>query len=432
MASTIRHILPLLLWLTCICSFAQDSVSVTTSPSEETEADSITVSILTCTPGTELYAQFGHTALRVQNNVQQLDIVFNYGCFDYRVENFMLKFILGQTDYRLEAEHFPSFMYRYEHAGIGVTEQRLNLTQPEAQRLFSLLLENISPENQEYRYQWLGNNCTNKVQFLMEKLIAEENGKVLYANYDGEECTKTVRDLLHEKLEKTPWTCFGIDMLLGQQIDENLSSSTSPIAQLSVNMFLPSVFMAVTDKAVIERTDGTKQPYVSQQQELIPAVQTEEAPLFFSPILVFSLLLCAAIAISVLDFKHQQVSLWLDITLSAVQGLAGLLIAFLFFFSEHPGVDSNWLVIIFNPIPLFYAGWLVICHRRQMWNRLALANVIVLALFLLIMLLPWCPQVFNPAMYLVVLTLLVRAIIYYIIVRLNTKAVSHSPKHINR
>ena len=141
--------------LACLLMSAQDSVAVSDKTKDALRLDSISISILTCTPGTDLYAKFGHTALRVKDHTLQQDVVFNYGCFDGTANDFVFKFILGQTDYLLEAEPYDYLVARYGYMGNGVKEQVLNLTKEEANRLLYLLLENIRPENQEYRYVWL-------------------------------------------------------------------------------------------------------------------------------------------------------------------------------------------------------------------------------------------------------------------------------------
>ena len=51
------------------------------------------VSLLTCSPGDEVYAFFGHTALRYCNPDKGLDWVFNYGVFDFSEPNFVGKFV---------------------------------------------------------------------------------------------------------------------------------------------------------------------------------------------------------------------------------------------------------------------------------------------------------------------------------------------------
>ena len=51
------------------------------------------ISVLTCGNGEELYTTFGHTAIRIQDVSNSLDVVFNYGMFDFREGNFYLKFV---------------------------------------------------------------------------------------------------------------------------------------------------------------------------------------------------------------------------------------------------------------------------------------------------------------------------------------------------
>lgn len=358
--------------------------------------DSIEVSILTCTPGKDMYAKFGHTALRVRDYTIRKDVVFNYGCFDYNANNFVLKFLLGQTDYLLDAEEFDFLKYRYGLLGNGVSEQVLNLSQEEANRLLMLLLENLRPENQEYRYNWLYDNCTERARDMIEKAV---DGKIEYSDKVDENVT--VRDMLHKCLDKSPWVSFGIDMILGDEIDRKVDKR--------IMMFLPDVFKTESEGAYIKKSNGEQVEYVAGRSQVLEDINgPEEAHLLGSPLFVFSLVLLCSIGLMLQEFKRKQKTVWLDVTLHICQGLAGLLVAFLFFFSEHPAVDSNWLVIIFNPLPLFYAGWMLYCHKKGRRNTLSYVNLAAIAGFLVTMAV--CPQSFNVAMWLVVLSLLVRAL----------------------
>ncbi len=58
-----------------ICSFYSRS---------QVNRDSCTmeISLLTCSPGNELYSLFGHTAIRIRDARRGMDIVYNYGTFD--------------------------------------------------------------------------------------------------------------------------------------------------------------------------------------------------------------------------------------------------------------------------------------------------------------------------------------------------------------
>lgn len=397
MATLVRHIYLLaffmLAWLPVS---AQDASAVEDSATATLPLDSIEISILTCTPGKDMYAKFGHTALRVRDYTIHRDVVFNYGCFDYNASNFVLKFLLGQTDYLLDAEEFEYLKYRYGMLGNGVSEQVLNLSQEEANRLLALLLENLRPENQEYRYNWLYDNCTERARDVIEKAV---DRRIEYAGMVDKEMT--VRDMLHKCLEKSPWVSFGIDMILGDEIDRKVDKR--------IMMFLPNVFKTELDGAYIVKSNGEKLKYVARRSKVLEDTNgPDEAYLLGSPLFVFSLLLLCTIGLTLKEFKRKQITGWLDVTLHTCQGLAGLLVAFLFFLSEHPAVDSNWLVILFNPIPLFYAGWLLYCYKKRKRNLLSYVNLAVTAVFLVTMAV--CPQSFNIAMWLLALSLLVRAL----------------------
>ncbi|MEO6893911.1 MAG: DUF4105 domain-containing protein, partial [Ginsengibacter sp.] len=53
----------------------------------------IRISLLTATPGEELYSTFGHSALRITDTARNTDIVYNYGTFNFEEPNFYLKFV---------------------------------------------------------------------------------------------------------------------------------------------------------------------------------------------------------------------------------------------------------------------------------------------------------------------------------------------------
>ena len=374
---------------------AQNSLVTVPADGDTLLLDSIEVSILTCTPGKDMYAKFGHTALRVRDYTRGEDVVFNYGCFDYNANNFVLKFLLGQTDYLLDDEPFDYLKYRYGMLGNGVTEQRLNLSQLEANRLLALLLENLQPENLEYRYNWLYDNCTERARDMLEKAV---DGEIEYAGLADDDVT--VRDMLHECLGNSPWVAFGIDLILGAEIDRRVDQR--------VMMFLPGVFEKESDGAHIVRANGERVVYVGARATVLEDKnEPDEATLVWAPICVFTLLLLGSMALSVEEFSRKRPTVWLDITMHVCQGLTGLLVAFLFFFSVHPAVDSNWLVIILNPLALVYAAWMWYCHKKERKNVLAYVNLVVMAGFLVTMCV--CPQSFNPAMWLVVVTLLIRA-----------------------
>ena len=64
------------------------------SGSAFSQTQSLRVSLLTQDPGEELYAFFGHTAIRITDDSLGIDQVYNYGTFDFSTKNFYLRFII--------------------------------------------------------------------------------------------------------------------------------------------------------------------------------------------------------------------------------------------------------------------------------------------------------------------------------------------------
>ena len=358
--------------------------------------DSVRVSVLTCSPGPEVYSLYGHTAIRVQQD--SIDEVFNYGVFDFRKPHFTWHFVLGQTDYMIEPLPWKYFIIDYDRRGSSITEQELNLTPSEANCLLAALIENCQPENREYRYSFLYNNCTTKVRDMVEQVV---RGSIQYPDTLPHQ---TAREILHHYTAQHPWAQEGNDLLLGSEMDTILSERAA--------MFIPKNMMQAFDGAYILSTNGDMRPLVRSKKVILEAKQqVVESEFPLSPLQ--AILVFAAICILILALEVWTKRLWWlwDVLILLLQGIAGTLLTFMFLFSEHPGVGSNWQVWVFNPI--YFIGIPLVIkaatkHRETLWYAFYFA---VLALFLLFS--PWIPQVFAKITVPLALCLLTRPISYY-------------------
>ena len=181
-----------------------------------TSLDSVRISLLTCAPGTEIYALFGHTAIRYENPPKGQDWVYNYGMFNFREPNFVMRFVKGETDYQLGRIPFPYFEAEYAMRGSAVYQQVLNLTNEEKVRLISLLEDNYRPVNRIYRYNYFYDNCTTRARDKIEESI---DGQVVYP--DGAD-NVSFRHIIHEYTDGHEWSEFGIDLCLGADADKRI------------------------------------------------------------------------------------------------------------------------------------------------------------------------------------------------------------------
>ena len=341
-------------------------------------SDSIRLSLLTCAPGTEIYALFGHSAIRYEHPALQRDWVFNYGMFSFSEPNFVMRFVKGETDYQLGVIPYSYFEAEYAERGSSVYQQVLNLTAEEKVNLVKALQENYLPANRVYRYNYFYDNCTTRARDKIEECI---DGKVVYTTPTHE---VTFRDIIHEYTEGHEWSEFGIDLCLGADADKPID--------LRQQMFAPFYMLEAARGAMIQRGD-TLVPLVKEEFKVVDVVRTPEPGFPISPMAGACVLLAVTMVVVGVGVRKGHISCIWDGFLFGLQGIGGCVIAFLFFFSVHPTVGSNWMLVLLNPIPLFYLPFMIYQSLGRKKDAYHGVNAAVLTFFMILM--PLIPQEFN-------------------------------------
>lgn len=357
----------------------------------ETPADSIRVSLLTCSPHDEIYSLYGHTAIRYEDKASKTDIVVNYGMFSFKKPFFVARFVLGLTDYEMGIQDFNDFCYEYQYFGSQVTQQEINLTPEEKGQLLKALQDNYA-NARVYRYNYFYNNCTTKARDIILKSI---NGKIEYKNAIDK--SVSFRDLIHGCNANYSWASFGNDLLLGFKADMQTTREEQ--------QFLPDNLMRDFGQAKIVSADGSARPLVKNTEIIVKgndyaiAGKTKVTPQF-----VFITLLLLIAAIVVAEFKTKKRFLWVDISLLLLSGLAGLIL-FVMLFSEHPTTSTNLQIFILCPLNLYWAIYIIKNKRnerklRKAWTFLSIMLCIGLSGRLI--------QVYAEGMPLLALSLLLK------------------------
>ena len=291
------------------------------------------ISILTCSPGAQLYSLFGHTAIRVSDPSQRFDYVFNFGTFDFETQGFYLKYAQGLLLYQLAVTSYPHFLSSYQEENRSVYSQTLKLDSLEKQTLFDLLLENYRPENRSYLYNFLFDNCTTRSRDIVQKSLP------LPINWHLANTDKNFWNLLDEYLRVSPWVKWGIHTILGQPGTRKATTFEY--------MFLPDYLMYGLDSATYNG-----KPLVEKTEILYQAPPLRvNTPWYLSPWFIFSL----GVLLLILLLQNQK-NLMLLNTVSCLfflfTGIVGVLIVFLGFFTEHPITAPNWNILWANPLNL--------------------------------------------------------------------------------
>ncbi|KAA6345881.1 hypothetical protein EZS27_006571 [termite gut metagenome] len=337
-------------------------------------ADSVRLSLLTCAPGKEVYALFGHTAIRYECPEKHMDWIFNYGVFDFDTPNFIWRFVKGETDYLLGVASYGHFVEEYRYYNRSVWQQTLNLTAEEKGKLTKFLMKNARPENRRYRYNFLYDNCATRPRDKIEECL---DGSIHYISSDK---GRTFRDIIHEFAAGNEWACFGMDFCLGQETDKLIDDRQK--------MFAPLYLMAYMASAVVTDTVKEQRLLAGDTCTLVEEVEEKDGAVFagfpFTPFQTFSILLFVVALITAFEWKKRRLLWWVDLTLFAFYGVSGCMIAFLIFFSEHPAVSPNYLIVVFHPLHILCLPWVIRREIKKKRNPYHLLNFIVLTLFILL------------------------------------------------
>lgn len=357
------------------------------------------ISVLTCSPGSEAYSVYGHSAIRVNDPVARYDVVFNYGIFDFSTPNFLYRFAKGETDYLLGAYKFSDFYEEYVAEKRSVFEQILDLRQNEKQKIFDFLLWNAKPENRVYRYNFFFDNCATRVRDVIE---AGVNGTVIFSEKNHTE--KTFRQLIKEYHRKLKWLNFGIDLVVAAPADK--------VASVKEEMFLPDYLMNHFSTATIQ-TDIGPRPLVKSKHAVYTAPVVKSSTFSItSPFIVFSVLLILGAFYSVRQYRRNKITHWLDYIIYGINGLMGIILLWFVLYSEHPAMRPNYNLLWAIPLNLFF----IIIWKVKRWRKFTRYYHFILAVWLLLFILLGflLPQKFHVAIYLLVLILLSRNILYSI------------------
>ncbi|MEI6754815.1 MAG: DUF4105 domain-containing protein [Paludibacter sp.] len=366
-----------------------------TKAQQLTFSDSSIISLITCSPGQEVYEKFGHTAIRIKDPLSKIDVVFNYGIFDFDTPDFYYKFIKGETDYELGVYDTGNFLATYAQRNSLVWEQIINMSTSEKSALIKNMLKNYEPENRLYRYNFVFDNCATRPR---DKILSTLHG---YVKFEEDKEAKTYRQWIGIYVGNDTWLKFGIDLIFGKDADKPTTFTES--------MFLPEVLMTGFQTAEIHDSNNETRKLISDKTILInkspePVIkpQLDVKPFVFSLIL-----LIIGLIISIWDYSRKNYSKLFDSVILIVSGLAGILITYMMFFSIHPLVRNNLNILWLNPLNIILGVIIWFPKLRTPVFFYGIFNITLLigALFSFAL----SNQIFNLAAFPIIVLLIVRS-----------------------
>lgn len=307
------------------------------------------ISVLTCGPGEELYALYGHTAIRVSDPLQGIDRVYNYGMFDFQTDNFYGKFVKGDLLYFVDYDSYDRFVRAYIYEDRSVYEQFLQLTLEQKEQIWQKLNQSLEKENREYVYRFIDMNCTIKVVDILNEVLETPVNVEVEGNQD------TYRGILNSYQERTYFANLGINLVFGSRVDHQ-----------SDKLYLPMNFMkglAETKEQGIPLVSETK---IVHEKRMPFTKVWWDTSWFFSAIML----------IWVLGMKNTVIRN----AFFFVMGGLGIFFIAIGFYSLHEELLNNNSVFLCNPLFLLIPFWSSEAYRTKL-NLLISLLLMSLVLF---------------------------------------------------
>ena len=352
------------------------------------DSSRLRISLLTCTPGEELYSIFGHSAIRIIDSNNVTDYVYNYGTFNFDDEGFYLKFVRGKLLYYVSLERADDFIYNYMASGRGITEQLLNLSAKEKITVQKALNENLKEENKYYKYDFFLDNCTTR---LRDIITNNKNPKpvlpaVMPAN-------TRFRQAIHSYLDKGGqyWSKLGIDILLGAPTDKIMTAAEQE--------FLPDNLMSALDSSKNVKI-------IASKTNLYEIGEQKKDDNLFTPILCFSLLFLMIFLIGLSKSKFSTIFLiGFDHVFFFIIGLLGILLILMWVATDHTMTKNNFNLIWALPTHTL-ASFFITSNKKYAKKYFLFTMILMIALLISWLLLP---QEMNNSLLPIVLLIFYRS-----------------------
>lgn len=332
-----------------------DTVTVTTAPGKQ-------ISLITCGVGEELYTAFGHTAIRIKNMETGSDVVYNYGTFNFYDSLFYVKFTLGKLNYYLDKEYFGDFVENYREDGRTVKEQVLNLGEEEIRMIEKYLEHNALPQNREYRYDFVFDNCATRVRDIFQNVLAPQfnYGDIMQGR------KVSFRAVINEYLAQQHWPRLGINLLLGSQIDSLMNNESA--------LFLPDLLHGAMAKATFKKKAVVMEEQILVVGEAVPSVLNW-------PMISGIIILLGSLLVFNIRTLAPLKNIWSRIVLF-VLGFLGLLMLFMWLGTDHQSCRNNYNILWAVPTHFIMA---FLRFRYRAWVRLyAFASISLLIVAIII------------------------------------------------
>ena len=335
------------------------------------------------------YELYGHSAIRVVDDSLHIDFIVDWGVFDFNQPNFYVNFATGRMLYTTSTQEYENFLGWSHYFRKGVSSREIMLNETQREHLWRLIRHNLDPQNRDYYYRVIQDNCATRPRDLLEQTLGED---LLYPSNPPEDIT--FRDILHHYQQPQAWYNLVIDLVLGSRVDKK--------ADFRAQMFIPEYLEKNLAQAMV-RDYTLVHPLLGESVVIVEKIPLHKTPFLLTPEFIFSLLFLLVLLLDCLK-KGRSLLRIVDFCFFSLIIFCGLLITLLWAFSLHQEAYDNFNIFWLNP--LFVLPLVALrTDRKKLWLLLTAYYVL---LFGLVASLGILPQTFPFTMYVALLIILER------------------------
>lgn len=328
-----------------LCVGAVRAGAQVSAPALYSAGRDVTISLLTVGDGDRLWQMFGHTAVRIHNDLTGRDTVFNWGAFDFSQPNFLLHFLRGLNFYQMAGGTLAEVADDSRKNNRTIVSQQLDLTTAQKDALLQIVRTNARPENITYRYDYFRNNCATRPRDILDQILGgqlHEHSKQVSGH--------SYRWHALDHMQSDKLLVIGVDIGLGTPSDR-------PITKWD-EMFLPRELHDVVATLQVRDSTGTLHPVVRNERVLFQSTRPPEPagpPNLAAPLLAIGLAIGAAFLLlgtrSVEAGRPFRVSTSVLLAVwSLLAGLLGVVLTLLWVATDHVFAHGNANLLVFNPL----------------------------------------------------------------------------------
>ncbi|MBT6614681.1 MAG: DUF4105 domain-containing protein [Deltaproteobacteria bacterium] len=218
-----------------------------------TERLSFEISLVTFSPGDNLFEWFGHTVLAVENLRTGKSVAYSFGGFSFGTDD-LLMFFMGKFIFWTYTEDTRQLLHRYQKKGRHIVIQKLNLSAQQTTNIRKRLQLSMQPQNRFYTYDHFRDNCATRLR----DIVNEALGDTIRAQ-SATDTGKTIRDYIQRMTAHQPILNFLLHFVLSDGVDQPVSHWET--------MFLPDRLMTVFQNSI---NPEMGRPLVSAREEQLP------------------------------------------------------------------------------------------------------------------------------------------------------------------